>query len=229
MAVKTKLAKVVQEVEDTESVDGSEIESETEATPPAAKSKAKKAAEVAEPLLMTGKSGETEILLDRISQQEQRIAELTASAPPSGSLVLEADAAAEYKAYQKLGTPAKLAESLARENSRANAAERERDIYKASVIHGYDAEVLTLAIGDAVVENGKDTKGAPMTFVSLTDKDDETKVTKVPLPDWLKSNKAKLMPSLEGGKRTPDSGEGAHFGGPPKSKPIESRRFHNIF
>lgn len=158
-------------------------------------------------------SNTVSVLLDRIQEQEARIAELTAAAPAETSTILDAEESAIYQAYKKLGTPSKIAESIARGDSRAVAAERERDRYKASVIHGYDAEVLNMALGDHSLEHGKDEAGNSAAFVVTADPKDETKTVKTVLPEWLKANQAKLLPSLQPGKQASGNPPTVQFGG----------------
>jgi hypothetical protein len=152
-------------------------------------------------------------LFDENYQYRNQIRDLKATAPKDGSLVLSADEAKQWKAYQDLGVePEKIKESLDKlpvletENSKLTKRDKLREIETL----GYDLEVLedrmsAFPNAEITVKKSKDAKDATKEvktpYVTLDGKESS-------LDDFAKSNFAKFLPVLKVSNeaQTPRSG-----------------------
>lgn len=125
----------------------------------------------------------------------ERIRALEGQVPGEGAVVLSAEQAQQWRAYQQLGDPAALAES----RQQLTTLQRNALMRDAAAAHGYKAEVLRdlPGIGDLTIEVREVEKDGKKAKVAVVVDGDQQR----PLPDLIAEKWAHFAPAL-----TADSG-----------------------
>ena len=138
-----------------------------------------------------------EILYKEKYEQRERIRELEGKVPPAGAVVLTAEQAAQWQAYQGLGAPDALTAALKeRDDAKGELAktQRERTLQQAAEVYGYNPAVLAKLPGfeqpvalKERTENGKVIRTAVV----------QAEGGEVPLNELVQRDYAEFLPALQ--------------------------------
>lgn len=142
-------------------------------------------------------SAVAQLLYQENHGHRQKIRELEGKVPPAGAVVLTADQAAQWQAYQQLGVPDALKTALTEaDTAKANLAKHERAalLGKAAEAHGYNAAVLAKLPGfeqpvalKERSENGKTIRTAVV----------QAESGEVSLNEFVQQHYAEFLPALQ--------------------------------
>lgn len=127
---------------------------------------------------------------------EAQVREAQAKAPADGAIVLTAEQAQQWQAYQALGSPADLDKRIRdgeQAIEKATALERDATIRDVATVAGYDFDVLKDkggALTYTIKEETQDGKAVRVAYVQQDGKD-------TPLHEYAQSNWPKYLPALQ--------------------------------
>jgi hypothetical protein len=128
-------------------------------------------------------------LFDENYRYRDRIRELEKTAPAQGAVVLSADDAAKWQAYQTLGAPADVQKTI----EAGKTLQRDLELRDVAAAAGYSTDVLRTLAGDLAFEvrdEQKDNKPVKAVYVKVDGKD-------IPIETHATAQWAAFLPALK--------------------------------
>lgn len=129
---------------------------------------------------------------ERIRDAERQIRELQGQLPGEGAVVLDADKAKTWEAYQTLGAP----DEVKKVRDEYTALKRDAHFRAVAEVHGFNPVVLAGLPGatDLTIEIGAETSNGKTTQVAYVVQQDGKKIA---LPDYAQQTWQPFLPALQ--------------------------------
>ena len=131
---------------------------------------------------------------EKLRQAEQQLTELRGKLPGEGAVVLDADKAKSWEAYQALGAP----DEVKKLKDEFTGLKREAHFRTVAEVHGFNPVVLAGLPGAAAltIELGEETANGKTVKVAYVVQADGKKIA---LPDYAKQTWEPFLPALQAG------------------------------
>lgn len=143
---------------------------------------------------------------EKLRETEQQLKDLRAKLPDEGTVILDADKAKAWEAYQGLGAP----DEVKKIKDEYTGLKRQAHFRAVAEVHGFNPVVLAGLPGaaDLTIELGEETANGKTVKVAYVVQQDGKKIA---LPDYAKQTWEPFLPALQQGAGQQAQGKGTPF------------------